>query len=158
PHDSTALHQPNFAHANMATTAGHFGIETPRSEADQIHSLNADNISFASQEPSFVSPTKPKQETSPTTSKNFMPNLPQPTGSPPLGEIKNDARAYRFGTGKNEFTPLLKSVAKTQFMKRGFASQTPSKLRHVLAKSASTSDLHEMSNNEEGFSAIGEES
>jgi hypothetical protein len=42
--------------------------------------------------------------------------------------------------GKSEFTPLLKTVTKGQFMKRGMFSKTPSK----LGKSASMSNLPEM--------------
>jgi hypothetical protein len=133
----------------MATTAGHFAIQTPRSEAQTINSINADEITFGSQEASFQSPSKQKNH----GSQKFLSRLTKPTT--PLGEIKNNARPTRVA-GKNEFTPLLKSVTKNQFMKRGLASQTPSRLRHVMIKSASTSDLPEMT--DEGFSVVAEES
>jgi hypothetical protein len=138
----------------MATTAGHYAIQTPRSEIDAIHSLNADELTFASQEPSFVSPSKQqKHPIKPSAGTTFISKLTQPTALTPLAEIKNHSRPTRFGS-KNEFTPLLKSVTKQQFMKRPpFAAQTPSKLRHVLAKSASTPDLREEASIEEGFTA-----
>ena len=113
-------------------TAGHFAIQTPRSEAQTLNSINADDLSFPSPEPSFHSPQK--QKTAVPQQKGFLSRLTQPTGNTPLAEIKNNAFPRR-----NEFTPMLKSVTKNQFLKRGFMA-TPSR----LAKSASTSDLPEM--------------
>ena len=114
-------------------TAGHFGIETPRSEMQTINSINADEISFGSQEGSFVSPTKLKQQQQPkqgTRPQQFLSRLTQPTGNTPLGEIKNNVRPPRNGMlGKTaEFTPLLKSVKKAEFLRRGLPNQTPSKI------------------------------
>lgn len=113
-------------------TAGHFAIQTPRSEAQTLNSINAEDLSFPSPEPSFHSPQKQKQ---PGPQKPFLSRLRQPTGSTPLAEIKNNVFPRR-----NEFTPMLKSVTKNQFFKKGFTA-TPSR----LGKSASTSDLPEMS-------------
>ena len=122
----------------MATTAGHFAIATPRSEHQQSdNSINPDDLTLGSQEASFVSPSKLKQQQQ--QSKNFVARLTKPTGATPLAEIKNGTRPTR-PTGKTEFTPLLKSVTKGQFMKRGMFTKTPSK----LGKSASTSNLPEM--------------
>jgi len=138
----------------MAATAGHYAIQTPRSEHQTIASINADDLSFGSQEPSFVSPSKLKQ----LGPQKFINRLTQPTGSTPLAEIKNGVRPTRLG-GKSEFTPLLKSVTKSEFTKHGLAAQTPSKLRHTLAKSASTSNLPGMESIVEysGMSGEGEE-
>jgi hypothetical protein len=148
----------------MATTAGHFGIETPRSDAQTMDSINADDLSFGSQEGSFVSPSKLKQkQQAPITGpQQFLSRLTQPTGSTPLGEIKNNARPSRaLGAKAQEFTPLLKSVKKAEFLRRGLPTQTPSKLRHGtsgFAKSASTSNLPEMVEMEsQEYSAIAEE-
>ena len=126
----------------MATTAGHLGIQTPRSEAagESLNSLNAEDISFGSQEASFVSPSKQKAQQEQQPQQKFLARLQQQTGATPLGEIKNNVRPLR----KNEFTPLLKSVTKNQFLKNGFAAQSPSKLRMGLHKAASTSDLREV--------------
>jgi len=122
----------------MATgAAGHYAIQTPRSEGPSVPSLNEDDISFGSAEASWVSPSKLKQQQQPTLKAgNFISRLTKPTGSTPLAEIKNIPLPLH----KTEFTPLLKSVAKNQLMKRAFV-QTPSKLRHGFGKSASTSDL-----------------
>jgi hypothetical protein len=117
-------------------TAGHFAIQTPRSEAQTLNSINADDLSFPSPEPSFHSPKKQKQAAAAAVpQKAFLSRLTQPTGNTPLAEIKNNVFPRR-----SEFTPMLKSVTKNQFMKRGFMA-TPSR----LGKSASTSDLPEMS-------------
>lgn len=143
-------------------TAGHFAIQTPRSEAQTLNSIDADDLTFGSQEASFVSPTKlNKVKQQPVTGpQQFLNRLNKPTGNTPLGEIKNNVRPARMG-GKNEFTPLLKSVKKAEFMKRGLLNtKTPSKIgRGGLGKSASTSNLPEMVEMESGeFSGIGEES
>jgi hypothetical protein len=131
----------------MATTAGHFAIQTPRSEAQTINSINPDDVTFGSQEASFVSPSKLKQQ---TPAPKFLSRLTKPTGNTPLGEIKNNALPTRM-MGKNEFTPMLKSVTKNQFMKRGLSlGQTPSKLRNGFGKFASTSNLPEMAEMESG--------
>jgi hypothetical protein len=115
-------------------TAGHFAIQTPRSEAQTLNSINADDLSFPSPEPSFHSPQK--QKAAPVAAqKGFLSRLTQPTGNTPLAEIKNNAFPRR-----SEFTPMLMSVTKNQFLKRGFMP-TPSR----LGKSASTSDIPEMS-------------
>ena len=129
-------------------TAGHFGRQTPRSDAQTLDSINVDNISFGSQEPSFVSPSKLKQQP-----PAFLSRLQKPTGNTPLAEIKNNVRPPR-PAGKNEFTPMLKSVTKNQFTKRGFTA-TPSRLRHTLGKAASTSNLHEMTEMDAEFSEEG---
>src|SRR5271169_2755005 len=102
----------------MATTAGHFAIATPRSDHQQSeNSINPDDMTLGSQEASFVSPSKLKQQQQQQQlGKNFVERLTQRTGATPLGEIKNGARPAR-PLGKTEFTPLLKSVAKNQFMK-----------------------------------------
>jgi hypothetical protein len=127
----------------MATTAGHFAIQTPRSETQTINSINPDELTFGSQEASFVSPSKLAKQQHQTPAQQFLSRLTKPTGNTPLGEIKNNARPARIG--KNEFTPMLKSVTKNQFMKRGLSmGQTPSKLRNGFGKSASTSNLPEM--------------
>ena len=143
------------------TTAGHFAIQTPRSEAQTLNSINADDLTFGSQEASFVSPSKLNKSKQPVTGpQQFLTRLTKPTGNTPLGEIKNNVRPPRMG-GKNEFTPLLKSVTKGEFMKRGLLNtKTPSKIRHGgTGKSASTSNLTEMVEMESGeFSGIGEES
>jgi hypothetical protein len=140
----------------MAAAAGHYAIQTPRSEAPTIDSIDADDLSFGSKEASFVSPTKLKQTRHATGSENFLSRLTKPTGSTPLAEIKNNARPLRMG-GKTEFTPLLKSVTKSEFMKRSLLAQTPSKVKHVLGKSASMSDLPEMEEmNSVEYSAVGE--
>ena len=120
-----------------------------------MNSLNADDISLGSQEASFVSPSKPQNGRS--GPQKFLSKLTKPTGSTPLGEIKNNVRSNRVAAGKNEFTPLLKSVTKNQFLKRGLATRTPSKLKVVLSKSASTSDLPDITS-DEGFSGAAEES
>lgn len=128
----------------MATTAGHFAIQTPRSEAaagESLNSINAEDITFGSQEASFASPSKQKaQQQKQEPPQKFLARLQQQSTATPLGEIKNNARPLR----KQEFTPLLKSATKNQFLKHGFAAQTPSKLRTGLHKAASTSDLHEI--------------
>ena len=139
----------------MATTAGHFAIQTPRSEGQTINSINEDDLSFGSKEASFVSPSKLDAKKAGTNgSQKFLSRLMKPTGNTPLGEIKNNVRP-RAG-GKNEFTPLLKSVTKSDFMKRGLLSQTPSKLKHGFGKSASMSNLPEMVEMESGeYSGLG---
>src|SRR5579859_1635344 len=116
-------------------TAGHFAIQTPRSEAQTLNSINADDLSFPSPEPSFHSPQKQKQAGPPQ--KGFLSRLTQPTGNTPLAEIKNNVFPQR----RSEFTPMLKSVTKNQFMNKRAFMATPSR----LGKSASTSDLPEMS-------------
>jgi hypothetical protein len=143
-------------------TAGHFAIQTPRSEAQTLNSIDADDLTFGSQEASFVSPSKlnKAKQQHVTGPQQFLSRLTKPTGNTPLGEIKNNVRPSRMG-GKNEFTPLLKSVTKAEFMKRGLLNtKTPSKTRNGgLGKSASTSNLPEMAEMESGeFSGIGEES
>lgn len=146
----------------MATTAGHFAIETPRSEAQTINSIDADELSFGSQEASFVSPSKLKQKQPVTGPQQFLSRLTKPTGNTPLGEIKNNVRPPRAVGGKGaEFTPLLKSVTKNEFLRRGLPTQTPSKLKRgsVLGKSASTSNIPEMVEMESGeYSAVAGES
>jgi len=126
----------------MATTAGHLAIATPGSDHQQSdNSINPDDLTLGSQEASFVSPTKLKQQQQQQQQqgKTFVSRLTKPTGATPLAEIKNGARPTR-PMGKTEFTPLLKTVTKGQFMKRGLFSKTPSK----LGKSASMSNLPEM--------------
>ena len=125
----------------MATTAGHLAIATPRSDHQQSdNSINPDDLTLGSQEASFVSPTKLKQQQQQQQqAKTFVARLTKPTGATPLAEIKNGVRPAR-PMGKTEFTPMLKSVTKGQFMKRGLFSKTPSK----LGKSASMSNLPEM--------------
>jgi hypothetical protein len=125
----------------MATTAGHLAIATPRSDHQQSdNSINPDDLTLGSQEASFVSPTKLKQQQQQQQQgKTFVARLTKPTGATPLAEIKNGARPAR-PMGRSEFTPMLKSVTKGQFMKRGMFSKTPSK----LGKSASMSNLPEM--------------
>jgi hypothetical protein len=124
-------------------TAGHFAIQTPRSDAQTLNSINADDLSFGSQEASFVSPSKAKP-----APQKFMTRLQKPTGTTPLAEIKNNARPRA-----SEFTPMLKSVTKNQFLKRGFTA-TPSRLRQI-GKRASTSNLPEMTEMDEGeFSGV----
>src|SRR5579862_1679527 len=127
-------------------TAGHFAIQTPRSEGQTLNSIDEDDISLGSAEASWVSPSKLKKQ-QPIAAANpvkqdFMARLTKPTGSTPLGEIKNAARPVR--PAKQEFTPMLKSVTKNQFLKRGMFTQTPSKLRHGFGKSASTSNLPDL--------------
>jgi len=128
-------------------TAGHFAIQTPRSEEGQtVASLNEDDISFGSAEASWISPSKLKKQppagAGAQSKQDFIARLTKPTGNTPLAEIKNASRPARvLPIGKQEFTPMLKSVTKNQFLKRGMFTQTPSKLRHVIGKSASTSNL-----------------
>ena len=138
------------------TTAGHLGIQTPRSEAQTLNSINADDLTFGSQEEPFVSPSK-LNKTKRTGPQQFLSRLTKPTGSTPLGEIKNNVRPPRIG-GKNEFTPLLKSAVKSGFTKSGLLSKTPSKIKPGgLGKSALASEISEMAEMESGeYSGLGE--
>jgi hypothetical protein len=144
-------------------TAGHLAIQTPRLEEEghTATSVNEDDVSFGSAEASWVSPSKAKKSgAAPTQSKaDFMSRLTKPTGSTPLAEIKNASRNARvLPNGKQEFTPMLKSVTKNQFLKRGMFTQTPSKLRHAIGKSASTSNLPDMTTEGSGeFSVMPDE-
>lgn len=131
----------------MATTAGHFAIQTPRSEGHQtLNSVNEEDFSLGSAEPSFISPNKLKNKPPvPQQKPDFMARLQKPTGSTPLAEIKNpNQNRPPVRLAKQEFTPMLKSVTKSNFLKRGMFAQTPSKLRHAFGKSASTSNLPDM--------------
>ena len=127
-------------------TAGHLGIETPRSAQKTYASIDADDLSFGSKEGSFVSPHKQPP------AQKFLARLQKPTGSTPLAELKNGSLPAR----NKEFTPLLKSAVKSDIRKRAAFTKTPSKLKYTLAKSASTSDLPEMESTE-NESAIAEE-
>ena len=137
-------------------TAGHLGIQTPRSEAQTLNSINADDLTFGSQEEPFASPSK-LNKAKPTGPQQFLSRLTKPTGSTPLGEIKNNVRPPRRG-GKNEFTPLLRSAMKSEFAKRGLLSKTPSKInRGGLGKSALASEISEMAEMEsEEYSGVGD--
>jgi hypothetical protein len=128
-------------------TAGHLGIATPHSDGGPSErSLNPDDLSFGSQEASFKSPSKLNKENqqpaNPTKQgpQTFLKRLHKPTGSTPLADIKNNPanniRPLNAGA-KQEFTPLLKSVTKAQFLKQAaLASQTPSRMDGMGMKSA----------------------
>jgi hypothetical protein len=87
-------------------TAGHLAIQTPRTEASFFpDSLNEEDISLASKEASFVSPSK-----EPKNRPKFLSRLGQKAAATPLQEIRNDVRLKQ--NGKSEFTPMLKSALK----------------------------------------------
>ena len=121
-------------------TVGHLGIATPRSDGGPSElSINPDDVSFGSQEASFKSPSKLNNENQaprqPTQGpRTFLNRLHKPTGATPLSELKNATNNYPIHRptapgAKQEFTPLLKSVTKSQFMKNALADQTPSRGR-----------------------------
>jgi len=124
-------------------TAGHLGIATPRSDGGPSElSINPDDVSFGSQEASFKSPSKLNKENQPPHQptqghQTFLNRLHKPTGATPLSELKNTNNYHPnprppVPGGKQEFTPLLKSVTKSQFMKNALANQTPSRGRMGL--------------------------
>jgi hypothetical protein len=133
-----------FGEINMAT-AGHLGIQTPRSEPSLFsESLNEDDLSLASKEASFVSPSKD------TNRPGFLARLTKKAIATPLAEIRNDVRPRQ--NGKNEFTPLLKSALKGNSKKT--IVQTPrfksASMSHIPDLGASVAEY----SNDDGTSQV----